>query len=163
MILENLVFSNKTEFLAKVKYVAQRLQTNPDYLMAVMAFESSISASAKNKATGATGLIQFMPATAKSLGTTTEELATMSNVDQLDFVYKYLKPYAGRLKNLTDVYFAVFFPVAIGKAETWVLQTSSLLASKIAVQNPIFDRNKDGVITVEEVKDSLNEWLKKKI
>ena len=37
----------------------------------------------------ATGLIQFMPKTAKNLGTSTQQLFKMSNVQQLDYVYKY--------------------------------------------------------------------------
>lgn len=42
-----------------------------------------------NRASGATGLIQFMPSTAKQLGTTTDKLAAMTEVDQLDYVAKY--------------------------------------------------------------------------
>lgn len=45
---------------------------------------------------GATGLIQFMPATAQGMGTTTAALAAMSAVQQLDYVQRYFKPYAAR-------------------------------------------------------------------
>ena len=48
-----------------------------------------------------------LPATAKSLGTTTERLAQMSAEDQLNYVYKYFKPFDGRLNNLGDVYMAM--------------------------------------------------------
>ena len=46
---------------------------NPDFLLACMAFESGMSfcSSIRNAASGATGLIQFMPSTARGLGTTT--------------------------------------------------------------------------------------------
>ena len=37
----------------------------------------------------ATGLIQFMPKTAKNFGTSTQELFKMDNVKQLDYVHKY--------------------------------------------------------------------------
>jgi hypothetical protein len=58
--------------------------------MAAMAFETgeTFSPSIKNKASGATGLIQFMRSTAKGSGTTTAALAEMTAVDQLDFVEK---------------------------------------------------------------------------
>jgi hypothetical protein len=59
--------------------------------MAAMAFETggSFSPAVPNKAgSGAVGLIQFMPSTAKGLGTSTEALKKMSAVQQLDFVKK---------------------------------------------------------------------------
>jgi hypothetical protein len=79
----------------------------------------------------------------------------MTNVQQLDWVYKYLSPYAGRINSYTDLYFTVFFPLAIGKPDDWVFQTSKLLASKIATQNPGFDLNKDGKLTVAEVREAM--------
>lgn len=162
MWFENEVKINRTAFLARVKEVSNALGINPDYLMAVMYFESGLRADAVNRISNATGLIQFMPATAKNLGTTVDELRQMPNVDQLDYVYQYLRHYAGRMNSFFDVYFAVFFPVAIGKPDSYVLQTSSLSASKIAEQNPTFDTNKDATITVGEVKAYWTALLKKK-
>ena len=57
-------------FRDKVVQIAARLETNPIFLMAVMSFESgaTFSPSVPNKAgSGAVGLIQFMPATARDL------------------------------------------------------------------------------------------------
>lgn len=42
---------------------------------------------------GAIGLIQFMPSTAKGLGTSTSALKQMTAVDQLAYVEKYFAPY----------------------------------------------------------------------
>jgi hypothetical protein len=67
-----------------------------------------------NKISGATGLIQFMPSTAKSLGTTTDVLLSMNNIQQLNYVLAYLRPYKGKMNNFVDVYLAVFYPAAIG-------------------------------------------------
>jgi hypothetical protein len=53
------------------------------------------------------------------------------------------------------LYFTVFFPLAIGKPDDWVFQTSKLSASKIASQNPAFDLNKDGKLTVAEVREAM--------
>src|ERR1044071_1211337 len=60
-------------FKDKVVKIASDLGTNPNFLMAVMSFESGATfrPSVKNMAgSGAVGLIQFMPATATGLGTT---------------------------------------------------------------------------------------------
>lgn len=162
MIFDTYIVENKDAFVQKVKQISQNLGINPDWLMAVMAFESNLNHTAVNKKTNATGLIQFMPATAASLGTTVEALKAMSNVQQLSYVEKYLMPYKGKMNKFTDVYFAVFFPAAIGKSDNDVLQTSSLSASKIAEQNTIFDLNKDSKITVGEVKQSITNWVAKR-
>lgn len=149
----------KAEFCAKLKEICSKLAINPEWLLAVMYIESRIKPKAVNKYTGATGLIQFMPTTANSLGTTTAELLNMTAVDQLDYVYLYLKPYAGKMHSLMDVYFAVFFPAAIGKAGDYVLQTSKLSAGLIASQNPAYDINSDGEITVAEVESKIYKIL----
>ena len=51
------------------------------------------------------GLIQFMPATARGLGTSDVELASMTDIEQLDYVEKYFAQFqgnfgAGKLENL---------------------------------------------------------------
>lgn len=76
--------------------LAGELGCDPSHLMAAMAFETgeTFSPSIRNKLSGATGLIQFMPATAKGLGTTTADLAQMSAVAQLAFVRKHFLLFA---------------------------------------------------------------------
>lgn len=150
MLFEQYVTTNKQAFLAKVKEVSKKLLIEPDWLMAVMYKESGINPQAVNPNGGATGLIQFMPATAKSLGTSTTALKNMSNVEQLDYVYKYYKPYITKLNSYPDLYMATFFPAALGKSNDYVLQTSSLSAGTIARANPVIDLNKDNKITVGE-------------
>ncbi|MDL2262734.1 transglycosylase SLT domain-containing protein [Bacteroidales bacterium OttesenSCG-928-I21] len=163
MWFEEYIQENKDLFLNRVKEISVALDINPNWLMAVMMFESSLNHRAVNKISNATGLIQFMPKTATSLGVTVSELKAMSNYDQLLYVYEYLKSYKNKMNSLTDVYFAVFFPAAIGKPDDWVLKTSSLSAATIAKANPIFDLNGDGRIQVYEVKQYFENWLKKKI
>jgi len=114
-------------FRAKVRDVAAQLKINPDWLMAIMAFETgyTFAADTRNKAgSSATGLIQFTNATAISLGTTTAQLARMDRVTQMDYVYQYFKPYASRCKSLTDTYMAVLRPIAIGKPSDYILFSS---------------------------------------
>ena len=155
MLYEDRIKSNKEAFMAKVTTISQRLGIEPEWLMQVFVNESGMNHQAVNAVSGATGLIQFMPDTAKSLGTSTTALKTMTNVQQLDYVYKYLAPYKGRIESYIDLYFTVFFPIAVGKPDNWVFQTSRLSASKIATQNPVFDLNRDSRLTVAEVREAM--------
>lgn len=145
--------SDKAAFLVEVNKVAGRLGVNPDWLMGVFWKESGLNPAAVNGSSGATGLLQFMPATATSLGTSTAAFKTMSGKGQLAYVEKYLRPYMGRMRSFEEVYMAVFFPAAIGKSDDYVLQTSRLPASLVAGQNPAVDLNRDKQITVAEFRE----------
>lgn len=143
-------FGGKFEpgFLAKVEETANYFGFNPDYLLAVMHFETggTFSPSQENIAgSGAVGLIQFMPDTAKELGTTAEELSKMSQVEQMDYVKKHFEKNGGKkARTLADVYMAVLYPKAVGEKETYVLFTSP---STAYTQNKGLDVNKNGKIT----------------
>ena len=132
--------------------ICQILGVEPDYLMACMAFESAetFSPSIKNAAgSGATGLIQFMPNTAKDLGTTTAALAALTAEQQLEWVLAYFMPYKGRLKTLADVYMAILWPAGIGKPDSWTLWDKDSRPTTYR-QNAGLDLNKDGKITKSE-------------
>lgn len=156
MIFEHLIKENKEAFLLKVKEICQYLAIDPDWLMLVMWFETARTFDHRivNPVSGATGLIQFMPRTARSLGTTTESLKLMSNVEQLDYVRRYLAPYAGKMKNWLDVYCAVFYPVLIGKPDSYVIDREI-----VAKQNPVFDLNKDLKIHKWEIRQALQKSI----
>ena len=136
-------------FRARVVWIGEALVLDPSDLMACMHWESggTFSASVRNAAgSGATGLIQFMPSTAKGLGTTTAALAKMTAEDQLDYVYRYFRPYAGRLLNLGDIYMAILWPSGIGKPDSYVLFDRSKAPTAFR-QNAGLDVSKDGRIT----------------
>ncbi|MDR1652984.1 MAG: transglycosylase SLT domain-containing protein [Prevotellaceae bacterium] len=156
MLFESYIKNNVESFKAKVESVAQKLAINPDWLMMVMYAESRLNPAAYNSSTGASGLIQFMPATAKALGTTTESLRALSNVAQMDWVYKYFKKYTGKIKSAYDLYKITFFPISLGKPQNWVFQTSTLSASRIAALNAGMDINKDGKITIAEFEEYVD-------
>ena len=158
--LENKITENKDAFLAKVKTISTAIQIDPSWLMGIMYHESGLNHRIENSI-GAVGLIQFMPDTAAGLGTSKTALKAMSNVQQLDYVYKYFKPSAGRFKSAYDLFAYSFLPLAVGKPDTWVFETSRLPASIIAKQNPGFDINKDGKITIAEYKAYLRKWFVK--
>ena len=65
-------------FMDGIDRLAEKYQVSPVDILSVMAFETggSFDPAQKNLAgSGATGLIQFMPDTARGLGTTTQQLA----------------------------------------------------------------------------------------
>lgn len=134
-----------------------------DWLMSCMAWENAetFSPSITNMAgSGATGLIQFMPSTAKDLGTTVGQLALMTAEDQLNYVYKYFAPRKGQLNSLADVYMAILWPEAIGKPESHVLWSKTAKPTTYR-QNSGLDINKDGLITKAEAAKKVTEKLVK--
>lgn len=150
--VSKLVWGSKVSevFKDRVKWIAADLGFNPNWLMAAMAFESgeTFSASVKNAAgSGATGLIQFMPSTAKGLNTTVKDLAALSPEDQLKFVYKYFLPYKGRIKSLDDLYMAILWPSAIGKPPEYKLFIRGGVTYR---QNAGLDRDKNGYVSKAE-------------
>ncbi|CAD6175812.1 Phage-related lysozyme (muraminidase) [Escherichia coli] len=146
------------EFKLKVIEVCERLEINPDYLMSCMAFETgeTFSPSVKNPNGSATGLIQFMSNTARSLGTTTNELAGMTSVEQMDYVEKYFKPYTGKIKTIEDVYMVIFCPRAVGKPNSYILYDEGRSYN----DNKGLDLNEDNAITKYEAGFKVREKLK---
>lgn len=147
-------------FKAKVIEISAGLGCDPSHLTSAMAFETgeSFSPSKRNTKSGATGLIQFMPRTAVALGTTTDELAAMTAIDQLDFVQKYLRPFKNKMNTVSDVYMTILFPVAVGKPEAFVLFKKP---SKQYEQNKGLDANKDGEVTKGEAAARVSAMLVK--
>ena len=135
------------KFKSAVDTTAANLNLRPDVLLAVMNFETkgTLSAGIKNEAgSGATGLIQFMPKTAVSLGTTTAALAKMTRTEQLSYVEKYLKQFNLKGGSVEDVYMAILWPKAIGKPRGYPLFKRPSIAY---TQNAGLDTNGDGTIT----------------
>ena len=156
--------SRTPEFDSKVDKIAQNLDVDPEHLFKAMAFETggTFDSAVKNKAgSGATGLIQFMPETAKQLtGANTKEAAikimeSMTPTEQLDYVEKYLKPFKGKLKSLEDVYMAILYPKAVGKDNKFALFQEG---TKAYWQNRGLDLDKDGVITKLEAASKVKSY-----
>lgn len=159
------------KFACAVIAMCERLKTNPDWMMGCMAFETGpkmrFRPDARNLAgsTG-TGLIQFMASTAlpyfyteaqikdmnavarKTAGqVAVDKLASMTQLEQLEYVERYFRPYIGRLNSLEDLYMAILWPAAAGKPADYVLFRRGTLAY---TQNAGLDSNGDGVITKSE-------------
>ncbi len=140
---------------------AKRLSIDPDWLFTVISFETggTFSPTVRNKAgSGAFGLIQFMPSTAKALlKTSTNDEAVqkglaMSFTEQLN---KMVVPYLSGppLKSLEDVYLKIFYPAAMGKANDYVVGRLSDggFSAKVYTQNKGFDREGKGYITRADI------------
>lgn len=158
LLFQEKVTENQAEFIAKVITICNELGINPNWLMSVMNFETAgtFSPSVKNPHSTAVGLIQFLESTAEGLGTTTAALAGMTNVEQLDYVYKYyvqqIKAH-GHINNVADAYLAVFYPAAI----SWPLDKA--FPENVAAVNSIFDGNHDGVITKQEIINKITSTI----
>lgn len=156
-------------FRARIWWLACTLRMDPNWIMACIAWESgeSFSPSKKNLAgSGATGLIQFMPTTAKEIGTTVALLAKMTAEDQVNYVYKYFKMMIARhgaLTTLEDTYMAILWPPAIGRPVSSALWSQAEKPTTYR-QNAGLDTNNDGTITKFEaashVRDKLTKGLK---
>ncbi len=151
------VQTNRDAFAAKVIDICDKMGFNPNWLMFCMNLETAgtMSHTILNSI-GAVGLIQFLPKTAADLGTTTSALRMMSNVQQLDYVYKYFTKYGyhRKIRSFEDVYLTIFWPDAVGKPDTYTI-TSDIVAR----QNPMFDLNSDLDITKLEIKTKLFSML----
>jgi hypothetical protein len=139
------------EFRDRVVRMARDLgdAVDPSWIMAAMHFETggTFDPAKRNPASSATGLIQFMASTARDLNTTTDALARMSQLEQLDYVARYFHRFAGRLRSLSDVYMAILWPVAVGKRDEEVIFAS---ATDAYIANRGLDFNRDGAVTKGE-------------
>lgn len=175
LIYEDLIRNNKDAFKQKVSDVADALGINPNSLMMVMKHESGLNPAAQNTqypfADGyATGLIQFIPSTARHLGTSTEALKRMSNVDQMYYVYKYYEPFKDLLKSknlleeYTKLHLITFYPNADGiRGNTLNKPDDWAFPDVVYRNNPHLDYNKDGILTIEDYKNVIfdrvpDEW-----
>lgn len=151
-------------FSARVRLMAEQLRMpegGADWLMACMAFESgeTFSPTIRNGA-GAPyfGLIQFGEAAAKDCGTTVSQLVKLTAEQQLEYVYLYFKPLAGKLQSVADLYMKILWPVAVGKPDSFVLWDKASRPTTFA-QNQGLDVNKDGAITKGEAASKVVEKL----
>ena len=148
---ESLIWGNKVscEFREKVIKIAINLWGEDkkiemaNNLMAVFAWESggTFKSDAPNMGnSGGTGLIQFMPETAKGLLNKeitietvknywgkgknlkrVKEFAQMTDIEQLSYVEKYFKRLKGKELKFVDFYLQVLFPASMGKSDDHVV------------------------------------------
>lgn len=136
--------------------IAQQIGIDPASLLAVAMKESTLNPAAVNADSGASGLIQFLPSTARALGTTVEALRRMTPEQQAPYILAYLKQAGvGAGSSLDQVYSAVFAGNA-SKAGRVLYTTAD---GKAYSDNQGLDLNQDGKITsAEAAQSALSAW-----
>lgn len=141
------VKDNQAAFGHRVQQIAQRIGVPADWLMQIMWSESRFNPQAQNRITGAVGLIQFMPATARNvLKVEPAQIKAMNNIEQLDLVERFYRLYTdegGRFRQFSDLYMWAFRPRVLYKNEP----DSTVLPDEVIRQNAL---DKVGVRTVGE-------------
>jgi hypothetical protein len=157
ILFEWLNFREGRAFIDKIVSVSTRLGIHPDSLMAVLWIESEFNRKAVNPISGAFGLIQCLPSTLRGLGLTRWQVERMSGTEQLEkVVYPYLKPYAGKMHRPIDVYLAVFYPLAVGENDNYLIAKSGQTAYR---WNKLIDTrygDDDGRLEVFDIRFYLN-------
>ena len=148
---------NDKAFLKEVKKVASKVGVHPADLLGLMASESGLNPQAQNKS-GATGLIQFMPATAAGLGTSTAALKQMDRVEQMKYVEKFLLKTVPKGASPGHLYTAVYLPAFAKKDSNYVLAKKGGFTDSWGnhpaswyTHNKGLDANNDGNITISEL------------
>ena len=145
-------------FLDRVKEIASKVKCDYRDLLGVMNSESGLNPTARNKDSGAIGLIQFTDIAIKDLNNvyglnlTKEKIAKMSAMEQLDLVEKYLlrsksfKFNSSQQLDSADLYAIVYRPAFAGK-DVIATRNDGLTYS----QNKGLDMDKDGVISRQDL------------
>lgn len=163
-ISKNIKINLDQNFVNEVRKMSSRLGIPVSTLMGIMDFETggSFDPAKRAAASSGVGLIQFISKTAKGLGTSSEELKQMSQIEQLKYVEKYFKEQMKRSKidTLSDAYMAVLNPSKIGKAEDAPVFKRG--TEEYAANAPL-DFNEDGIITKKEASNKVANRAKKYI
>lgn len=165
-----LIWSHKVEpsFIPTMRAGSARLGLDPNWIMAIMAVEtvSTFKPCIRNPFTNATGLIQFMPATAIELGTNIGALCGMSQTGQWRWVEEYLRRKIrahGRPRDLGSTYMLVFTPIYTQSPDSKVMyrhdggpcRVGGRMRKTAYCQNQVYDyAPRDGMITKFEAAEA---------
>jgi len=161
-LLKNPTFQNKLDKISKL------IDIDKDSIIKLMNHESKLDPKSKNSI-GCVGLIQFCPdskgGSSKTIGNKTYNLEDLRN--NLDKQMEAIKEFwltgynSGKIKEPKDLYIYNFFPVAAGKSDNFVLQSSGLSAKKVANSNPIFNKTLGKPINTPLTVGDLDAYYKK--
>jgi hypothetical protein len=148
------------QFFVSLKGVCQRVRCAPEDLLGVMESESGVRPDVQNPHGKATGLIQFMPNTLVGLGWTQgpDAFKTLTAEQQLPFVEKFFAPHATEgLTSAGRLYQATFLPATLpGSNESTIIAAPHGPNADAYVANKLLDTNQDGVITVSDLTNRIN-------
>lgn len=132
-------------FIQAVEDLSAKYNIDPSEVYKVIQGESSFNPRAKNPS-GATGLFQFMPATARELGTTTDAILSMTPTEQVALYDKYLSRWKYDGSNRLGVMQAA--PAYASRGPEEVIYPVGSPAWK---QNPGWRSSGNGPITVRSI------------
>lgn len=148
-------------FLLKLNEMSEKYKgTTPEDFLTLFIKENGLKdgvllldqkSKAKTNSNGgrARGLIQFVPSTAEGLGLDQEKTATMTPVEQLDFVDKFYNTYKDNITDYQSLYLSTFYPAALKQGDDFVIAETEETAYSA---NRGVDVNNDGKITVADFK-----------
>lgn len=146
-------------FFADWNAMAARLNADPLAMAAVAHAETGMRPGAFDPRSNAGGLIGFMPSILQGLGWsgTPEAFRELSAREQIPYVERYYRPYAGYgLTNPGIVYAFNFLPA---RAQRVASQGDAGVLTQAGENyydvNRILDRNSDGVITIGDLRQHL--------
>lgn len=151
-------WASDAPFIEAVNALAQKYNIDANDLIGLMHSESGVNPQARNRS-GATGLIQFMPNTARALGTSTDALYGMNRTQQVAWVDRYFAmnrlPRGATAGNL---YASVFLPAYTSRPPNFVVarrggpnDAGANPNGSWYAQNSGLDLNRDGGITIAEL------------
>jgi len=155
-------WARDNSFISGVNALAKKYNIDAGDLLGLMQSESNLNPQARNPS-GATGLIQFMPTTARALGTSTDAIYRMNRTQQLSLVDKFFE--MNKLPSgatAGQLYASVFLPAYTRKADNFVVARANGPndAGKVQPawynQNAGLDSNRDGAITIADLGQRLS-------
>jgi len=132
-------------FQKKLDEISNKIHIDKKYIIKLMKHESGLDPTITNSI-GCVGLIQFCPGggSTKIVNGVPHSLEDLRNDLglQMDAIRDFwVRGYNnGKIKSPEDLYIYNFFPVAAGKSDDFVLQSSGLSAKRVADANPVFNR-----------------------
>jgi hypothetical protein len=160
--------------LKKMKNIADKYGFPVEWLANLINHESAGTWNPSiTNSIGATGLIQFVPKTAKSLGTTTDKLRSMNFSKQLDYVDSYLfealenkrlMDENGKVPNSfaqSDLFMLIFYPKSVGQPN-YIFPDSVQQANGVSTPKQYTEKVlKNAFFDLSEAPFTLKEYLDK--
>lgn len=148
-------------FVNALLSMSSRNGWDPSGIAAVIASESNFNPAAKNPGSSASGLIQFIDSTARSLGTTTAALRNMGAVEQLQYVERFFQRNMPKLPaNIADYKLVVLGRGdLVGAPDDSVVYSGSDPKQAAAYSaNRTLDREGKGYISVGDIRSLMSRY-----
>jgi hypothetical protein len=138
---------SNNSFNKRLSDISSKIGVDENSIIKLMKHESNLDPSIKNSI-GCVGLIQFCPdnrgGSSKTISGKKYDLEKLRNnlglqMDAIEEFWVEGKK-RGKINSSKDLFIYNFFPVAAGKPDNFVLQTSKIPAQQVANKNPIFNR-----------------------